>query len=321
MPARAQNPSPPAPQPPPGQSRIPVLTERVSLNVTVTDRRHKFVTDLDRDDFKILEDGRPQEVTNFSRQSDLPLRIGLLLDTSNSIRPRLRFEQDAAISFLDDVIRRGKDQAFVMTFDNDPEVVQDFTDDLDLLTRAVEKQRAGGTTALHDALYVASDKLMKAPPPAGGGGEVRRVLVVISDGDDNMSDHTLSETVERADRAGAVVYSISTNTDWLAVDGEAPKNITKMHKTHGDDVLEQFADETGGRVFFPYRIDDLAQSFLDIGNELRSQYAIAYRPSNGVADGKYRKIRVELDRKGLNVRARKGYYATVPSAAAQKPSS
>jgi Ca-activated chloride channel homolog len=311
-PAQNQEQSPAKPGAP--QATTPPIvstTGLVHLVATVMDHRHEFVTDLDEKDFKVLEDGAPQQIRYFGRDTDLPLRIGILLDTSNSIRPRLEFEKEAANDFLEHVIRRNKDQAFLMTFDNEPEVIQDYTGDLALLTEAIRKQRAGGGTALDDAIYRASEKLSNPPLPKGPNPEVRRVLVVISDGDDNLSDHALSESVEAAIRAEAAIYCISTNTDWLAIDGDKPR---KMHVEGGDKVLEEFADQSGGRVFYPYKVDDLAQSFVDIGTELRSQYFIAYSPSNPQSTGKYRKIEVQTDRKGLNVRTRKGYYATSPTA-------
>ncbi|MGH9745709.1 MAG: VWA domain-containing protein [Candidatus Acidiferrales bacterium] len=321
----AQQPAPPAPapaqnepvpantiqnqKPPPP---IQVTTGLVHLVATVTDRRHNFVTTLDQADFKVFENGAPQEIRFFGRETDLPLRIGLLLDTSNSIRPRLEFEQDAAIDFLNSVIRRNKDMAFLMTFDNEPEVIQDYTGDLSLLTKAIRKQRAGGGTALNDAIYRAAEKLTSPPLPATGNPEVRRVLVVISDGEDNLSDRALSDAIEAAIRAEASIYAISTNTDWLSLsDKDAPK---KMHVEGGDKVLQQFAEQSGGRVFFPYRVDDLEQSFVDIGTELRSQYFIAYSPTSAPVTGQYRKIDVNTDRKNLTVRTRKGYYATAPAA-------
>jgi Ca-activated chloride channel homolog len=310
-PAQNQEQSPAKPTPP--QATTPPIvstTGLVHLVATVMDHRHEFVTDLDQSDFKVLEDGAPQQIRYFGRDTDLPLRIGILLDTSNSIRPRLEFEKEAANDFLEHVIRRNKDQAFLMTFDNEPEVIQDYTGDLALLTEAIRKQRAGGGTALDDAIYRASEKLSNPPLPKGPNPEVRRVLVVISDGDDNLSDHALSESVEAAIRAEAAIYCISTNTDWLAIDGDKPR---KMHVEGGDKVLEEFADQSGGRVFYPYKVDDLAQSFVDIGTELRSQYFIAYSPSNSQSTGKYRKIEVQTDRKGLSVRTRKGYYATSPT--------
>lgn len=311
--APAQNPEQNPSKPPRAQAATPPIvstTGLVHLVATVMDRRHEFVTDLDEADFKVLEDGAPQEIRYFGRDTDLPLRIGILLDTSNSIRPRLEFEKEAANDFLQHVIRRNKDLAFLMTFDNEPEVIQDYTGDLALLSDAIRKQRAGGGTALDDAIYRAAEKLSNPPLPKGPNPEVRRVLIVISDGDDNLSDHALSESVEAAIRAEAAIYCVSTNTDWLAIDGDKPR---KMHVEGGDKVLEEFADQSGGRVFYPYKVDDLAQSFVDIGTELRSQYFIAYSPSNPQSTGKYRKIDVQTDRKGLNVRTRKGYYATSPT--------
>jgi Ca-activated chloride channel family protein len=322
--ARAQQSAPPPdPSPAPPQQRpvppIQVTTGLVHLVATVTDRRRNLVTDLDKGDFKVLEDDAPQDIRFFGRETDLPLRIALLLDTSNSIRPRLEFEKDAAIDFLTSVIRRNKDMAFLMTFDNQPEVIQEFTGDLARLTSAIREQRAGGGTALDDAIYLASNKLFNPPPPPGPNPEARRVLVVISDGNDNLSDHALSDALEAAIRAEAAIYAISTNTDWVSTSTmqEEGSNVSgkrdlshKIHLGPGDKVLQEVADESGGRVFFPFRVQDLAQSFVDIGTELRSQYFIAYAPTNPVSNGKYRKIMVQTNRKGLTVRTRKGYYAS-----------
>lgn len=307
--APSQNAAPGAPQEPP----IRVTTGLVHLVVTVTDKHHNFITDLDRSDFKIAEDGTPQEIRFFGRETDLPLRIALLLDTSNSIRPRLQFEKDAAIDFLNKVIRRDKDMAFLMTFDNEPQIVQDYTDQIYLLTSAIRDQRAGGGTALNDAICLASQKLEKAPLPKSGGSDIRKVIVVISDGDDNLSDRALSDAVDSAIRSEASVYAVSTNTDWLDID-----NANKPQKYNldpGDKVLRQFADQTGGQAFFPYTVDDLAGSFSDIDTELRSQYFIAYSPANPGPSGRYHTIQVQTDRKGLTVRTRKGYYGVAPGAA------
>ncbi|MGH9756439.1 MAG: VWA domain-containing protein, partial [Candidatus Acidiferrales bacterium] len=159
------------------------------------------------------------------------------------------------------------DLAFLMTFDNEPEIIQDYTGDISLLTTAIRNQRAGGGTALNDA-------------------------------------------IEAAIRAEAAIYSISTNTDWVTTDTPTPQ---KEHLEPGDRVLEQFAYQSGGRVFYPYRVEDLEQSFVDIGSELRSQYFIAYSPTSPQSNGQYRKISVTTDRKGLTVRTRRGYYSTAPS--------
>jgi Ca-activated chloride channel family protein len=305
-PALGQNPQQPNQQPPP----LTTTTGLVHLVVTVSDRHRNFVTDLDKSDFKVIEQGQPQEIKFFGRETDLPLRIALLLDTSNSIRPRLEFEKDAAVDFLNKVIRRNKDLAFLMTFDNEPEIIQDYTGDLDRLMVAIRAQRAGGGTALNDAICMASQKLMNPPVPEGIDKDMRRVVVVISDGQDNLSDRALTDAIDASIRSEAAVFSVSTNTDWLAVeDGSKP---SKYHVEAGDKVLQQFADQTGGHAFFPYRIDDLAQSFQDIGTELRSQYFIAYAPSNPPAVGAYRPIDVQTVRKGLIVSTRKGYYGAAP---------
>ena len=306
---QSPNPQRPNQQPPP----LVTTTGLVHLVVTVTDKHHNFITDLDKSDFKVIEQGQPQEIKFFGRETDLPLRIAMLLDTSNSIRPRLEFEKDAAVDFLNKVIRRNKDLAFLMTFDNEPEVIQDYTGDLDLLMTAIRAQRAGGGTALNDAICLASQKLMHAPLPEGPQKDLRRVVVAISDGQDTLSDRALTDAIDASIRSEAAVFSVSTNTDWLAVDDASKPS--KYHLEAGDKVLEQFADQTGGHAFFPYRLDDLAQSFQDIGTELRSQYFIAYAPSNPPAVGTYRPIQVETTRKGLIVSTRKGYYGSaLPSA-------
>ncbi len=319
-PISSPQPAPTTPTPqagaPPQQPPIVSTTGLVHLVVTVVDRHHDFITDLDKTDFKVLDNGAPQVIRFFGRETDLPLRIALLLDTSNSIRPRLKFEKDAAIDFLDKVIRREKDLAFLMTFDNEPQVIQDYTSSVDLLTLAIEQQRAGGGTALNDAIYMAAQKLAHPPVPVGAETEVRRVIVVISDGDDNLSDRALSDAIDASIRSEVAVFTVSTSTDWLAIDDAT--RPSKYHIEGGDKVLQEFADQTGGHAFFPYRVDDLAQSFLDIGTELRSQYFIAYAPGNPPPVGVYRKIQVETDRKGLTVRTRKGYYA---AASAQAPAS
>jgi Ca-activated chloride channel family protein len=321
-PAPASAPAQAAPnqQAPAGQPQMPPIvstTGFVHLVATVVDHHHNFVTDLDKGDFKVLEDGVPQDIRFFGRETDLPLRIAVLLDTSNSIRPRLQFEKDAAQDFLGRVIRRTKDLAFLMTFDNEPQVIQDYTDDLDLLTTAIREQRAGGGTALRDAICLASEKLQLAPPPRGASTDNRRVIVLISDGSDNLSDHALSDAIDAAIRSEAAIYSVSTNTDWLSID--EPSKPTKYGMSAGDKVLQQFSDQTGGHAFFPYKVDDLAQSFADIGTELRSQYFIAYSPAVPPTNGRYRRIEVQTNRKGLIVRSRKGYYAIPqPSAPASQ---
>ena len=306
-PLHPQTPVAPTTEPP-----IRVITGLVHLVVTVTDKHHHLVTDLDRSDFKITENGVPQDIRFFGRETNLPLRIAVLLDTSNSIRPRLDFEKGAAVNFLNEVIRRGQDEAFLVTFDNEPQIIQDYTDQVYLLTDAIQEQRAGGGTALNDAVYMAAQKLEKAPLMRRQNSDLRRVIVVISDGDDDLSDHAFSDAVEEAIRSEAVIYTISTNTDWLSIDN--PDKPSKYNMDAGDKILSNLAEQTGGRAFFPYSVDDLAASFTNIGTELRSQYFIAYSPTNPPVAGEYRKIDVRTNRNGLIVRTRKGYYAAGPAA-------
>lgn len=285
----------------------------VEVLFSVVTKHEKLITDLNKENFKVFDDGQQQEITDFSQPTDLPLRIGMVLDTSNSIRERMKFEQDAAIDFLFNALRRNKDQAFLMTFDDGAQIIEDFTGDTGDLRDTILKQRAGGGTSLYDAVYAASTHLLNhSPLPPGPNSDVRRVLVVISDGDDNSSNKSRGEAVDMAQRAGVIIYSISTSTDWETAENEKDPNkriARKYEKSEGDQVLEQLALETGGRVFFPYTVDDLGQSFLDIGDELRHQYALEYSPPGRSVDGKYHSIKVQVDRKDLIVRARKGYYS------------
>ena len=317
-----QNPQQPAP--PPQQQPVPANPQQpptfvrevnlVDVLATVLDRRNKLVPDLEKGDFKITDDNAQQEIRFFSKQSDLPLRIGMLLDTSNSIRDRIKFEQEAAVDFLYSVLRRGKDQAFAMTFDDEPQVIQAFTGDGGMLRDEINKTRAGGGTAVYDAVYEACAKQLSNPPrPPGDQPDiVRRVMVLISDGDDNLSNHTRAEAIEMAQRTNVVIYSISTSTQWIQLSQTDPNKAAdrKLHLTEGDEILKNLAEETGGRAFFPYHVDDLNQSFQDIGDELRNQYTITYSPTNFVANGKYHRIKIEIPgQKGYQVRARRGYYA------------
>ena len=294
--------------------RVPV--NLVDVLFTVLNRRNKLVSDLEQKDFRVLDDNVPQDIRYFSKQSDLPLRIGMLLDTSNSIRDRLKFEQDAANNFLFSVLRRNKDEAFVMTFDDEPEILQTFTGDTGALRDKILRTRAGGGTAVYDAIFDACVKELSHPPrpPGDQPDVVRRVMILISDGEDNLSTHTRAEAIEMAQRTSVVIYTISTSTQWVTLDDPSKEKSgnRKYQLTEGDKVLRDLADETGGRPFYPYHVDDLDQSFQDIGEELRNQYSLAYNPSNHQLDGRYHKIKIEIPgEKGYQVRARRGYYARV----------
>src|SRR6202795_448900 len=324
-PAKAAAPAqsaPPAAPPQPGEKapppqapqRIIQVVNLVDVLFTVLNRRNKLVPDLQKEDFQIFDEKSPQEIRYFSKQTDLPLRIGMLVDTSNSIRDRIKFEQDASINFLFSVLRRGRDEAFVMTFDDEPQVVQAFTSDAGLLRDQIMQTRAGGGTAIYDAIYDACQNQLSHPPrpPGDQPDVVRRVMILISDGDDNLSTHTRGEAIEMAQRTSVVIYTISTSTQWIQLSQTDPDKAAnrKTHLNEGDKVLQDLAEQTGGRAFYPYHVDDLDQSFQDIGDELRNQYSIAYNPTNGTLDGKYHKIRIEVpDHKGYQVRARRGYFA------------
>ena len=329
-----QNPPPPAQVPPAvpaeqqqvqkSQTTIPITVNLVDVLFTVLDHRNKLVSGLEKQDFRVLDDNIPQDIRYFSKQSDLPLRIGMLLDTSNSIRDRLKFEQDAADNFLFSVLRRNKDEAFVMTFDDEPQVVQPFTGDTGLLRDQILRTRAGGGTAVYDAIYQACVNELSHPPrPPGDQPDiVRRVMILISDGEDNLSTRTRAEAIEMAQRTSVVIYTISTSTQWVTLDdpNKERSGNRKYHLTEGDKILQDLADETGGRSFYPYHVDDLDQSFQDIGEELRNQYSLAYNPTNHTLDARYHKIKVEIpDHKGYQVRARRGYYARANQNTASKP--
>ncbi len=288
------------PQTPPDSDSDDAITiihtvNEVRVVFTVTDRHGRYIKDLKREDFRVIDDQKPAELRSFRSETDLPLQVGLLVDSSNSVRDRFKFEQEAAIEFLNAIIRPKFDEAFVVGFDATPEVTQDFTDSTEALSNGVRMLRAGGGTAMYDALYFACrDKLLKQEQT----GPVRRAIILLSDGEDNLSHVTREEAIDMAARAEVIVYTISTNISGM--------------KGKGDKVLERIAEATGGRSFFPFQMRDVSDAFLSIQEELRSQYAIGYRPANFVADGRYRTIEILAQNKGLKVRTRKGYYAPKP---------
>jgi len=274
-------------------STIRRTVNEVSVVFTVTDKHGHYVKDLKKDDFRFLDDAKPAaEIRSFRAETDLPLEAGLLIDASNSVRDRFKFEQEAAVEFLNQTIRHKYDLAFVVGFDVTPEVTQDFTDDTEKLSLGVRTLRAGGGTALYDALYFACrDKLLKAPR----NGAVRKTIILLSDGDDNQSHVTREEAIEMAQRAEVIVYTISTNLSGAG--------------SHGDKVLQRIADATGGRAYVPFQLTEVANAFASIQEELRSQYAVSYKPADFRPDGRYRAIEILAQVKGLHVRSRRGYYA------------
>jgi Ca-activated chloride channel family protein len=265
----------------------------VNVVFTVTDKHNRYVKDLAKNDFKVVDDERPvEDIRSFRLEKNLPLRVGLLIDASNSIRDRFKFEQESAIEFLNETVRPRYDQAFVVGFDTTVEITQDFTDSTESLSRGVRALRPGGGTALFDALYKSCrDKLQNTAET----GSVRRAVILVTDGDDNASHVTREEAIEMALRANVIVYTISTNF---------PSG------GRGDKELQRIADATGGRSFEPFQLTDVANAFAQIQDDLRSQYALSYRPASFAHDGRYRTIEIlAQNRKGLKVRSRHGYYA------------
>jgi VWFA-related protein len=248
---------------------------------------------LNQSDFALLDDQKaPAKVNSFHQQINLPLRVGIVIDASSSIRSRFKFEQQSATEFLLQVLRAKNDRAFVMGFAETPTVTTDWTNDQDALETGINKLSPGGGTALFDAVYVACrDKLLteRGPEP------VRKAIILVSDGEDNQSRVYLPEAIKECERAETIIYAISTN--WTPSRGE------------GDKVLQELAEQTGGEVFFPPSVEDMATSFKDIEEELRSQYALVYTPADFKTDGSFRTIYLYCYDRRYQVRARKGYFA------------
>lgn len=279
------------------QNAPPVIhlgVNEVNLIFTVTDKHGHYIPNLQQSDFALLDDQKaPAKINYFRQQINLPLRVGIVIDASTSIRSRFQFEQQSATEFLLQVLRAKNDRAFVMGFDVTPTVTTDWTNDQDALETGINKLSPGGGTALFDAVYVACrDKLgtSRGPEP------VRKAIILISDGEDNQSRVYLPEAVKECERAETIIYAISTN--WTPSRGE------------GDKVLQELAEQTGGEVFFPPSVEEMATSFKDIEEELRSQYALVYTPANFVANGAYRTIYLYCYDRRYAVRAKKGYFAT-----------
>jgi VWFA-related protein len=265
----------------------------VNVLFIATDKHGKFVRDLNQNDFRILDDHKPpQAILNFRRETDLPLHLGLLVDVSGSVGSRFQFEQEAASSFLQHTVRTGFDKAFVMGFNSHSQMAQDFTDNVSLLQTGIHRLHNGGGTALYDAIYRAcKEKLLKDR----NDRPMRKAIIVVSDGEDNQSEVTRAQAIEMAQRAEVIIYAISTDDSGLVM--------------RGDRILEQLADATGGRAFFPFKMKDITRSFAAIEDELRSQYVVSYKPADFDSDGKYRTIEISSLKKDLQVRARRGYFA------------
>src|SRR5580698_9272456 len=265
----------------------------VNLIFTVTDKHGRYIPNLQQSDFALLDDQKaPQRINSFHQQINLPLRVGIVIDASTSIRSRFQFEQQSATEFLLEILKSRSDRAFVMGFDVTPTVTQDWTNNIDGLETGINRLRPGGGTALFDAVYTACrDKLLTER----GQEPVRKAMVLISDGDDNQSRAYLDDAIKMCERAETIVYAISTN--WTPSRGK------------GDQVLTRLAEATGGQAFFPPSVEEMSKSFKSIEDELRSQYALTYTPADFKYNGAFRTIYLYCNDRRYQVRAKKGYFA------------
>lgn len=294
------------PTPPPVDDPVDTSkTFEVRLPVTVTEKKKSLVSGLQRGDFAVFEDGVQQEVTFFTdEKTNPPVYVGVLMDTSESTKGKMKFSKESARNFIYTVTRLRKDKAAFMTFDHEVKLVQDFTDKLDLLDKAVDKtNKFGSQTALYDAVWQFSDEKLRNVPG-------RRVIVVITDGEDTFSRAELRDAIDIAQRTETTIFGISTKGGFL---GTVPGVEAGTVKDRGDKYLTQLCEDTGGEVFFTGDMLELERAFKKISEELRSQYIITYRPANQNYDGKDRKIEVRLTDKNkadkYKIRSKSSYRA------------
>jgi VWFA-related protein len=281
----------------PDQSAPDVIhlgVNEVNLIFTVTDKHGHYIPNLTQSDFALLDDQKaPAKINSFRQQINLPLRVGIVIDASTSIRSRFQFEQQSAIEFLLEILKAKSDRAFVMGFDVTPTVTQDWTNNIDGLENGVNRLTPGGGTALYDAVYTACrDKLLDS---ARDREPVRKAIVLLSDGDDNQSRVHPDEAIKECERAETIIFAISTN--WTPSRGK------------GDKALQDLAEATGGTVFFPPSVEEMSGSFKQIEEELRSQYALNYTPADFKTDGSFRTIYLYCNDRRYAARAKKGYFA------------
>ena len=293
---------------PQDEQTLKLGTQLVTVPFNVTDKKNRYINDLTKDDIEVLEDGKPQQIFSFERQTDLPITIAMLIDISGSQEYTLPQERSAGQRFFRRVLRPKKDLAAVVTFEHDSVLVQDLTSDVEKLYRALDDVRVPaqtatmsrpgstppinnsgvGSTALYDSVYSVSSDLLRRE--AG-----RRVIILVTDGQDNSSSVKMREAIERTWRSEIIVYSIGIGAAEYGID---------------TGTLKKIASETGGRAFFPRNEEDLDKAYAQIDEDLRSQYIIAYTPSNAVKDGSFRTIQLKVkNHTDLNVRNRRGYFA------------
>ena len=281
----------PEPELAPPDQRLSLDVHIVNVLFTVSDSKGRFVKSLPKERFRVFEDDRQQPITQFSNDTDLPLTVALMIDTSGSVSNKLVFERQAAIEFLKSTLRPGKDKSLLYTFDTHVDLLQDFTDDVGAMAHAAEKIRAGGSTALFEAVSVASQKL------ANQTG--RHIIILISDGNDTFSRKSIDDALRSAQQSDTAIYCVSTNSILKNSYQETDK---------GNKTLRRLAEETGGRIFLPMTTDELPANFRKIDEELRSQYALSFHPV-AKQDSAFHKIRIEANNRQLHVKSRNGYFA------------
>jgi VWFA-related protein len=261
----------------------------------------KLVNDLEAGDLRVRDDDKPPaKILQFTPQSKLPLRLGLLLDVSGSLQTRFSFEKQAAIRFLEGMLSNPSDLAFVGGFSDEPKVTQDFTADVKQLSDGVTSLKIGGGTAIWDAVSFACWKLAAYPETE----RVAKVLVVLTDGEDNLSQTSLKKAIQDAENTGVTVYAISTK-DFSEL-GQYGNPVSDADK-----VLQALTQRTGGEALFPGDMRTLNHSFDKLREVIRSRYLVAYRPQAFQNDGRFHRIHIVASRNGrrLKVHARQGYYA------------
>jgi Ca-activated chloride channel homolog len=286
-----------------------LLTTQVNeVNVLfVAAHKGQTVAELSQEDISVLDDNKPPAaILGFRNGQKLPLRVGVAIDTSNSVTSRFRFEQAAASTFFHQAMKREGDLGFVMGFENHVTIAQDFVGDPNALAQGVQRLKIGGGTALYDAVRSACQKMAHRQEQ----DMVARVLVVLSDGQNNAGSVTLERAIDAAQEADVIVYSISTNYQYSGTD-QAARDSADM----GNSNLRKLAEQTGGRMLTPASPNDVAKAFDKISDELRSRYSVSYKPADFRPDGRYRKIKIEARKTGdkMEIRARKGYYARLAS--------
>lgn len=267
--------------------------DEVMVFFTVTKGRI-HVDDLGERDIRITDDYKPPlRISMFGHQSDLPLRLGLLVDVSDSVQSRFTFEKEASMQFVRNILRPRTDEIFVTTFSQQVNLAQDYTSDPDQLARSISALTFGGKTAMYDAILESCEKLTSAENSEPSA----RILLVLSDGDDNSSRSTLNQVIELAQRREVTIYAISTNNSYADI--------------RGDGILKLLALETGGKAFFPHSARDIKKAFNLLEQDMRGRYVVSYQPSSLNLDGKFHQVQIfaEKMRKRLHVQARKGYYA------------